>query len=141
MLVNSQCRQIPGTKTDVREEFHGTKGILYLADGVAKDYKGKEIWRFEGKRNAPYQEEHNVLHDAIRSDKAHNDAYYGATSTFTRGARALCDVHGQGTALGQSAGVAIPLVPGSSHMGRADADEAGCCGQVCGADSGQFKIG
>lgn len=84
IIVNSQCRQIPGTKSDVREEFHGTKGILRLGDGVATDYKGNLIWKYEGKENPnPYQVEHNVLHACIRENKPHNDAYYGVSSTFT----------------------------------------------------------
>ncbi len=87
IVVNSQCRQIPGTKSDVREEFHGTKGVLRLSggnDAVATDYKGNLIWKYEGKENPnPYQVEHNVLHGMIRENKAHNDAYYGLSSTFT----------------------------------------------------------
>ena len=87
VIVNSQCRQIPNTKTEVREEFHGTKGVLRISggnDAVATDYKGNLIWKYEGKDNPnPYQVEHNVLHSMIRENKPHNDAYYGLSSTFT----------------------------------------------------------
>jgi predicted dehydrogenase len=86
ITINSQCRQIAGTKNDVREEFHGTKGTIDLAPGhaVAQDYKGNVLWKYEGKNDIdPYQVEHNELHAAIRENKPLNNAYYGATSTFS----------------------------------------------------------
>ena len=82
VVINSQCRQIAGTKSDVREEFHGTKGILYLESGHAVDYKGKTIWKNEVKGLNPYQVEHNELHDFIRKDAKVNNAYYTCESTF-----------------------------------------------------------
>ena len=82
VIINSQCRQIAGTKSDVREEFLGTKGILHI--GRATDYKGNVLWKYEGKGDLdPYQVEHNEHQAAIRSDTAINNAYYTADSTFT----------------------------------------------------------
>ena len=92
--VNSQCRHHKGTKTDVREEFTGTKGKLYLDDKgrcYAVNHKGEPIWRYrpaadkDGKRNDPnaYQVEHDTLQAAIRDNKPINNAYYGAESTMT----------------------------------------------------------
>jgi myo-inositol 2-dehydrogenase/D-chiro-inositol 1-dehydrogenase len=84
VVVNSQCRQIAGTKSDVSEHFHGTKGILHLGAGRAVDYKGKELWKYEGKGDLdPYQVEHNFMQKAVRDDKAVNNAYYTVDSTFT----------------------------------------------------------
>jgi myo-inositol 2-dehydrogenase / D-chiro-inositol 1-dehydrogenase len=81
ITVNSQCRQFPGVN-NVSEVFHGTKGTLMA--GRIVDRKGNVVWSHRGRRDAdPYQVEHNELHAAIRDDKAVNDAYYGATSTFT----------------------------------------------------------
>jgi predicted dehydrogenase len=109
--INSQCRHQNGTLSQVREEFAGTKGILYLQNNgqcYVKDYKGKEIWRYTpaaapagaaapeptgpGKKRVrggggtdpdPYQTEHNELQQAIREGKYRNNAYYTADSTMT----------------------------------------------------------
>jgi predicted dehydrogenase len=78
--VASQCRQYPGLGR-VSEDFRGTKGVCEV--GKISDYKGNVVWKFEGKSENPYQVEHNELHQFIRSNTAHNDAYYGATSSFS----------------------------------------------------------
>jgi predicted dehydrogenase len=104
--VNSQCRHQSNTKPDVREEFTGTKGKLYLDNSgkcYAVDHKGNTIWKYrparggdagaegKGKKNKggtagdpnPYQVEHDTLQDAIINNKPINNAYYGAESTMT----------------------------------------------------------
>jgi myo-inositol 2-dehydrogenase / D-chiro-inositol 1-dehydrogenase len=108
--INSQCRHQKNTTAEVREEFAGTKGIIQLSPGsaIARDYKGKEIWRYAPaaaaaadaekaasgpgkKRNRggsdpdPYQIEHNELQNAIRGGEGSylNNAYYTADSTMT----------------------------------------------------------
>jgi len=88
-MVNSQCRHQPGCHNQVREEIHGTEGILYLSNKQnteIKDYSGKTIWRYRAKKEGetnPYQVEHDHLHACIRSGEAVNNAYYGATSTMS----------------------------------------------------------
>jgi myo-inositol 2-dehydrogenase/D-chiro-inositol 1-dehydrogenase len=89
--INSQCRHQKGCYNPVREEFTGTKGILYLDNGgrcYANDHKGNTIWKYRSsnpdrKDPDPYQVEHNVLQDAILNNKPRNDAYYTAESTMT----------------------------------------------------------
>ncbi len=89
--VNSQCRHQKGCDNPVREEFAGTKGILYLDNTgrcYANDYKGNSIWRYrpagpDRKDPDPYQTEHNELQDAILNGKKINNAYYVAQSTMT----------------------------------------------------------
>jgi hypothetical protein len=44
---------------------------------------GKNKWRYSGAIKDPYQNEHDVLFDAIRNDKPQNDAELGAKSTLT----------------------------------------------------------
>jgi predicted dehydrogenase len=78
--VASQCRQYPGLGR-VSEDFRGTKGVCEI--GKISDYKGNILWKYEGKPENAYQVEHNELHGFIRSNTAHNDAYFGATSSFT----------------------------------------------------------
>jgi predicted dehydrogenase len=79
--VSSHCRQIPGGQGRVTEEFRGTKG--FATPGKITNYKGETIWKYEGKNDNPYQVEHDELHDAIRKNTPLNNAYYGATSSFT----------------------------------------------------------
>jgi predicted dehydrogenase len=89
--VSSQCRHQPKCINPVREEFVGTKGILYLDNSgrcYANDYKGETIWRYrptgpDRKDPDPYQVEHNELQDAILNGKKINNAYYVAESTMT----------------------------------------------------------
>ncbi len=79
--IASQCRQFPGGKNRVDEEFQGTKAFVKI--GEITDYSGKVLWKFEGPNPNPYQVEHDELQDAIRNDKPLNNAYYGATSSFS----------------------------------------------------------
>ncbi|CAA9410419.1 MAG: Putative oxidoreductase [uncultured Phycisphaerae bacterium] len=78
----SQCRHIPNTPDLVDEFGHGTKGEAHIGGGSIKTRDGSE-WRYQGKGGDPYQIEHDVLFDAIRNNKPHNEAEYGATSTMT----------------------------------------------------------
>ena len=98
VIMSSQSRQIIGCRNEVREEFHGTKGILRTPNGEIRDYKGNLIWRYDmrGKEPVnPYQIEHDVLHSAIREDRPLNNAYYGATSSFTAVLGAYAAMTGQ----------------------------------------------
>jgi predicted dehydrogenase len=89
--INSQCRHQKGCINPVREEFTGTKGILYLDNSgrcYANDFKGNSIWRYrptgpDRKDPDPYQVEHNELQDAILNGKKINNAHYVAQSTMT----------------------------------------------------------
>jgi len=87
VIMNSQCRQIRGAWRRVAEEIHGSEGILYLNQGEIKDHKGKSLWKFRRRRDAPksdpYQVEHDDLQRAIRNNLEFNEAFYGATSTMT----------------------------------------------------------
>ena len=77
----SQCRHIPNTWTSVSEHVQGTKGTAEINKGIIRAADGR--WRFREKNPNPYQVEHDVLADAIRNDKPHNEADYGAIATMT----------------------------------------------------------
>ena len=69
----SQCRQIPNTwGGDGGEQVHGTKG----RGGCGG--RGPKL-----KFGNAYEQEHFDLVEAIRSNVAHNEGWYGATSSFT----------------------------------------------------------
>ncbi len=77
----SQCRQIPNCWNSVSEHVLGEKGEAQINRGIIETTSGR--WRFRGRRRNPYQVEHDVLFEAIRQDKPHNEADYGAYSTMT----------------------------------------------------------
>lgn len=81
----SMCRHQPNCWNSVSEHAHGTKGTADISGGRIKYADGRE-WRYErprGERHDPYQKEHDVLFEAIRNDKPHNEGDYGAHSTMT----------------------------------------------------------
>jgi predicted dehydrogenase len=86
LKLHSQCRQIPGCWSQVGESLTGTRGTLNMAVAATIEVDGKRTWRSTsskmGKKGA-YQIEHDVLFDAIRNGKPHNEADYGAISTMT----------------------------------------------------------
>ena len=78
----SQCAQIDGCKNNVSEGIHGTKGSWdSLSNKITVD--GKDVWRFRGRGNNPYDHEHVDLVAAIRNDQKYNEGWYGATSSMT----------------------------------------------------------
>jgi predicted dehydrogenase len=84
-ILNSQCRHIPGTISRVDEMLVGTKGVIHGDDAVIKDSKGKELFRFDKKKeNNPYQNEHDELFAAIaKGEYKFADTENGAKSTMT----------------------------------------------------------
>jgi len=76
----SQCRTIPGCWNNISAHAHGIGGA---ADVCCGRIEGAEKWRFRDRATNPYQVEHDVLFDAIRNDKPHNEVEYGALSTMT----------------------------------------------------------
>ncbi len=80
-VMNSQCRHWNGVWSRVSEIIAGTEGSAM--PGMIKDRKGKVVWRHRGPNNQPYQEEHNVLYDCIRTGEPINNAYYTAEATLT----------------------------------------------------------
>ena len=76
----AQCRQISGCWTHSASHAHGSKGYSYVCRG---QIRGSQNWRFRGRLRNPYQVEHDVLMDAIRKDRPHNETECGVTATMT----------------------------------------------------------
>jgi len=77
----SQCRHINGCWSSVSEHIVGTKGTC---DVGAYNIRGETAWRYRNQgAKDPYQQEHDDLFDAIRSDKPYNEAERGAKSSMT----------------------------------------------------------
>jgi myo-inositol 2-dehydrogenase/D-chiro-inositol 1-dehydrogenase len=78
--VASYCRQMPSCQNNVSEALVGTKGFCQ-ADRYS--ITGEVSWRYEGKRNLPYIQEHTDLIAAIRSDTPYNELQGVAESTLS----------------------------------------------------------
>ncbi|MGL6194304.1 MAG: Gfo/Idh/MocA family protein [Thermoguttaceae bacterium] len=71
--------------------LHGTKGSAVLGEGISrpKIYKGYnqtedfKIWEHNGDFNDQYQTEHDILFDAIRTNKPHNETQRAAYAALT----------------------------------------------------------
>ena len=87
----TQGRYITGTWNCFQSTIHGTTGCAILGESVsnARIFRGHNptsgnmIWEYTGPpyRN-PFQVEHDVLFDAIRNDKPHNETEYTALATM-----------------------------------------------------------
>ncbi|MDA0283215.1 MAG: Gfo/Idh/MocA family oxidoreductase [Planctomycetota bacterium] len=77
----SQCRHVRNCWNSVSEHAHGSKGTADLGGRI--DATGSDSWRFDGKKNNPYQTEHDDLFAAIRNGTPYNEGEYGANSTLT----------------------------------------------------------
>jgi hypothetical protein len=71
--------------------IHGTTGCGVLGEGIPDPrlFKGHKqsgeniLWRFKGNKGDGYQREHDLLFDAIRTDKPYNETERCAKSCFT----------------------------------------------------------
>ena len=87
-VIASQCRHQPGCMSRVEERLQGTKGSLVVDSsnkGMIRSGKGKVIYAHDGTNDInPYQQEHNVLFEAIRKgDFRFRDAKHAAHSSMT----------------------------------------------------------
>jgi predicted dehydrogenase len=80
--IYSTCRQIPNTYKSTHERAQGSKGFCNVSGAIIEDLGGKRLWAFRGDSPNPYQVEHDVLFDAIRNNKTHNETEFGAMSTM-----------------------------------------------------------
>jgi len=79
--VLSMCRQINGCENNVSEAVTGTRGTWTSGN---YNITGEHAWRFPGRQdNDPYQQEHVVLIESIRSGRPINALKDVAESTLT----------------------------------------------------------
>jgi myo-inositol 2-dehydrogenase / D-chiro-inositol 1-dehydrogenase len=83
----SQCRNIPNCWDVCSEHIVGTKGMLEIGEGRDARITGANPWHYPahigpGHVN-PYQVEHDVLFESIRSGNPIDESQYGAESTMT----------------------------------------------------------
>ena len=75
------CRQQAGCSTRNTVEIAGTEGNAYVG---SDDFTitGKNLWKYEGEKNDPYQTQHNELFASIRESKPINQGEFMANSTM-----------------------------------------------------------
>lgn len=78
--VASYCRQIPNCANGVSEALAGTKGFCQVNKYTIT---GEKSWRYTGKNNLPYVQEHTDLIASIRAGKPYNELKQVAESTLT----------------------------------------------------------
>jgi len=78
--IMSMCRQTAGCANDVSEAVVGTRGSWNSKGHVIT---GEKAWKFAGRNNAPYKQEHKDLIAAIKENKQINELKNVAESTLT----------------------------------------------------------
>ncbi len=106
----SQCRHIPRTWSNVSEHVHGSEGTANISAGRIESNGGWK-WRFRDDASHSFQVEHDVLFDAIRSGKKHNEAEYGAKSTLTSILGRMATYSGQSVTWEEALESKLALVP------------------------------
>jgi myo-inositol 2-dehydrogenase/D-chiro-inositol 1-dehydrogenase len=79
----SQCRQIQGCANNVTESLTGTRGTAHTDNSGKYTIAGAKAWKFDGKDNRPYVQEHADFIAAIRAGKPYNELKTVAESTMT----------------------------------------------------------
>jgi len=103
---------------------HGAKGSTVLGEGIPKPrlFKGHNqtsenvIWDYKGPECNQYQVEHDLLFDAIRNDKPHNETERCAKSCFTAIMGRMACESGALLTLDEALRSDIELAPGLENL-------------------------
>lgn len=77
-----QCRQMAGTRGQVRDYIMGTKGIADVFGHKLVSHSGDVMWRYKGKSGSMYRNEHIELFKSIRAGKPINNGEYMCKSNM-----------------------------------------------------------
>jgi len=112
----SMCRQQDGTASRVEEVIHGSMGKLVTRPGFAQ-VDGAKAWRWSGKNNNPYVQEHVDLQRAIRADDPVNEGERVAHSTLCAIMGRMAAYTGQEVSWQQALESPLDLTPASYEFG------------------------
>ncbi len=120
----AQGRLIDNTWSFFGDKIHGTKGSGVLGEGVPipRLFKGHTetpanlAWSFKGEKNDFYQTEHDLLFDAIRNDKPHNEAERCAKTNLTAIMGRMACESGQEITFEQALNSKLELAPGLENL-------------------------
>jgi predicted dehydrogenase len=111
--------------------LHGSTGCAVLGEGIGQPrlYKGWQakadamIWDYKGpEARPPHQVEHDVLFEAIRQDKPHNEAERGAKTAMTGILGRMAAESGQLITFDQALASEIVLAPGLENLTSLDSE-------------------
>lgn len=113
VVMNSQCRHQPRTKSRVDEVVTGTKGKIHFGAARIEDLDGNVLYQFDkSTENNPYQTEHDVLFDAIsKGEYKFKNAEYAAHTTMTAIAGRLATYSGQEINLSEARNSGLNIHP------------------------------
>ncbi|MHC4168927.1 MAG: Gfo/Idh/MocA family protein [Planctomycetota bacterium] len=100
--------------------IHGTKGSAVLGEGIAHprifrshlQTSANQIWLYEGPRHNGYQNEHDLLFEAIRKDKPYNETERSAYAAMTGILGRMAAESGQMITWEQAMASTLVLAPG-----------------------------
>lgn len=104
----AQTRQIAGCWSTSAVHVLGAKGEAEVGRGRIR---GASEWRFRGQIRNPYQTELDVLVDAIRQNKTHNEVDHAALSTMTAIMGRMASYSGQMIGWGEAFKSTVSLAP------------------------------
>lgn len=112
-IMNSQCRHIKNTWSQVNETLMGTKGTADFGAGLLKSHGGKVIMQHDDSNDPnPYQVEHDELFAAInKGEYKYDDTYNGAMSTMTSILGRMVTYSGQMITMDDALNSSLVLVP------------------------------
>jgi predicted dehydrogenase len=112
--LHSQARQIQGCEGSVSEALVGDKG---LCQADKYEIAGPNRWKFEGKDNAPYVQEHTDLIASLRAGKPLNELQAVTESTLTAIMGRMAAYTGQPVSWEQALNSKEELVPQNLAFG------------------------
>jgi myo-inositol 2-dehydrogenase / D-chiro-inositol 1-dehydrogenase len=111
----SQCRDIPNCWDACSEHIVGTKGICEIGEAQEARINGPNPWHHPVQigrtRINPYNVEHEVLLESIRSGNPIDESQYGAESTMTSILGRLATHTGQTVTWDQALNSKVGLIP------------------------------
>ena len=112
-ILNSQCRHIKNTWSQVNETLIGTKGTADFGAGLLSSHGGKVLMKHDDSNDPnPYQVEHDELFAAInKGEYKYDDTHNGAMSTMTAIFGRMVTYSGQMMTMDEALNSDLVLVP------------------------------
>lgn len=120
----AEGRHIESTWSFWGDVIHGTTGSAVLGEGIPVPvlYRGhvqspdRVLWKYDGPKWNPHQEEHVRLFDAIRNDKPYNETERSAYAAMTGILGRMAAESGKLVTWEEAFASNLELAPGLDHM-------------------------
>jgi myo-inositol 2-dehydrogenase / D-chiro-inositol 1-dehydrogenase len=125
--VHSQCRQISGCEGSVSEALVGERGRCQVDKYTIA---GQRAWKFDGKDNAPYVQEHTDFIASLRAGKPLNELKNVAESTLTAIMGRMATYTGQAVTWEQALNSTDSLMPPKLALGPMEVPQVAMPGRT-----------